>query len=185
MRQCWRGIHWQRTDTRQRTETVSLRLHSITRRFGYNGVFAYGPRLVRVAPQRPRRAPWGYSHMVPDPIDFRGSYRLALRWLSRFLGAKPAEQREKADRAMAAEHTVQNVGFARITSLFGALEAVLSPVAAELVTADFLVAVSPLSARRRHAARDRGRASRPIVDIRPYFGGIDVRTQPQRRRRPF
>jgi hypothetical protein len=40
---------------------------------------------------------------------------MAARWLNKFLGAKPAEQREKAERAMAAEHVVQHVDHCRVT----------------------------------------------------------------------
>jgi hypothetical protein len=40
---------------------------------------------------------------------------MAARWLTRLLRAKPAEQREKAERAMAAEHTVQHVDHCRVT----------------------------------------------------------------------
>jgi hypothetical protein len=56
-----------------------------------------------------------HRHGMDEPFTLKTWAAMGARWLSRFLGAKPAEQREKAERAMAAEHTVQNAGFARIT----------------------------------------------------------------------
>jgi hypothetical protein len=52
---------------------------------------------------------------MEKPFTLKQWASMGARWLSKFLRAKPAEQREKADRAMAAEHAMQNVGFARIT----------------------------------------------------------------------
>jgi hypothetical protein len=66
-------------------------------------------RPVQPVPKQTRR------HGMDEPFTLKTWAAMGARWLSRFLGAKPAEQREKAERAMAAEHVVQNIGFARLT----------------------------------------------------------------------
>ena len=79
--------------------------------------------------RKPAETPTGKSLVPAQPVQpvpkqTRDSSELftvkswtamAASWLTRFLRAKPAEQREKAERAMAAEHTVQHVDHARVT----------------------------------------------------------------------
>ena len=65
---------------------------------------------VQPVPVKPKR-PDGMT----EPYTVKAWASAGARWLSKFLGAKPTEQRERAERAMAAEHTVKHAGFARVT----------------------------------------------------------------------
>jgi hypothetical protein len=49
------------------------------------------------------------------PFTVKTWTAMAARWLSRFLAAKPAEQRAASDRAMAAEHATRHLDHAKIT----------------------------------------------------------------------
>jgi hypothetical protein len=51
---------------------------------------------------------------MEKPFTLKQWASMGARWLTQSLRAKPAEQREKADRAMAAEHAMQNVWLAAI-----------------------------------------------------------------------
>jgi hypothetical protein len=64
-------------------------------------------RSVQPVPQRTRD--------TGEPFTLKTWAAMGARWLTQFLRAKPVEQREKAERAMAAEHVTQNIGFARLT----------------------------------------------------------------------
>jgi hypothetical protein len=66
-------------------------------------------RSAQPVPKQPRR------HGMDEPFTLKTWAAMGARWLSRFLGAKPAEQREKAERAMAAEHVAQHIDHVRVT----------------------------------------------------------------------
>jgi len=77
-----------------------------------------GKALVPVRPVQPMAAKQTRQtrpQEMEKPFTLKQWASMGAKWLTKFLRAKPAEQREKAERAMAAEHAVQNVGFARIT----------------------------------------------------------------------
>ena len=91
------------------------------------GISAASTRKARAVSSPPGRAMVPARQVLPtptkrtrpgdmaEPFTVKAWASAGARWLSKFLGAKPTEQRERAERAMAAEHTVKHAGYARVT----------------------------------------------------------------------
>jgi hypothetical protein len=73
------------------------------------------PTGKALVPARPVQPVAKQTRDTGDLFTAKSWAAMAARWLNKFLGATPPEQREKAERAMAAEHTVRHVDHARVT----------------------------------------------------------------------
>jgi hypothetical protein len=104
------------------------------------------------------------------PFSVQTWAAMSARWLSRFLGAKPAEQRAKAARAMAAEHVAQNVGFARLS--YGAV-----PMAALYPRTNQELAIVQWGLERQGVKIDMIEANGSVEDVKSLCTFCGARVQ--------